>query len=209
MRQNNQGRWYVKTTIEKETKIRQIPDIWFVSARSGSDKTDLNLERDILRVGLIKSQFILQLPEEIDMASADIKPSYDIFVMAAMLLSASLYAPKLIEEKGSPLFHFHGYPSAKWFDTEEHVTGMHNPSLPCVTRESGIFNFLAMHDLAIKYGNNIKLASFVEPDHGVNIISNDLEYLINKLVVGCMAKQIELGGKFLPLLKRLENDPIT
>ena len=200
VRQNKQGRWYVKTILGTQTTFKQVPDLWFVSARSGSDKTNLNPERDILRVGLIQGQFILQLPKGIDLTTADIKPSYDIFVMAAIVLGASLYMPKLIEKSGLPMFHFHGYPSVEWFDFGEYVAGIKNPSLPCGTYESGVLNFLAMHVLAIQHEDNVKLASLVEPDHGTNMISNDSEYLIDRLIAGCKREQIELGGKYLPVL---------
>ncbi|MGB3641207.1 MAG: hypothetical protein WBA39_27045 [Rivularia sp. (in: cyanobacteria)] len=201
VRQNNQGRWYVKTILETETKFKQVPDVWFVSGRSGSNKTNLNPERDILRVGLIQGQFILQLPKGMDLTTSDIKPSYDIFVMAAIVLGAAIYMPKLIEERGLPMFHFHGYPSFEWFDVGEYVAGIKNPSLPCGTYESGVLNFLAMHDLAIQHGDNVKLASITEPDHGTNIISSDLEYLLARLASGIQQQQIELGGKHFNSLK--------
>ncbi|MCJ8281322.1 MAG: non-ribosomal peptide synthase [Rivularia sp. ALOHA_DT_140] len=201
VRQNNDGRWYVKTFLGTETKFKQIPDLWFVSARSGSDKTNLNPERDILRVGLIKGQLILQLPQGIDLKTTDIKPSYDIFVMSALVLGASLYTPDLIEKNGLPMFHFHGYPSVEWLGDEEYVAGINNPSLPCGTYESGVLNFLAMHDLAIEHGDNVKLATITEPDHGANIITSDLEYLLTRLETGIQQEQIELGGKHFASLK--------
>ncbi|NEQ64746.1 MAG: non-ribosomal peptide synthase [Symploca sp. SIO2D2] len=202
VRQNNQGRWYVKTILGTETKFKQVPDVWFVSARSGSKKTNLDPKRDILRVGLIQGQFILQLPKEIDIKTTDIKPSYDIFVMAAIVLGASLYMPKLIEKNGLPMFHFHGYPSFEWFNPGEYIAGVKNPSLPCGTYESGVLNFLAMHDLAMQHGDNVKLASITEPDHGTNIITSDLEYLLARLTSGIQNQQIELGGKHLDSLTK-------
>ena len=105
VRQNHLGRRYLKT----QTVYQQIPDIWLVSSRSGSNKTNLNLETDIVRIGLTsKNKLLLQLPQSIDqrskiiasykktthrdrvisdLAKTDIKPSYDIYVMLAIALA--------------------------------------------------------------------------------------------------------------------------
>ncbi len=204
VRQNKIGRRYVKTKIKNQFKYKQIPDIWLVCSRSGANKTDLNLENDILRMGL-KDKLYLELTSGIDANKVDIKPSYDTYVMVGLVLSAALYTPELIEN-GAPMIHFHGYPASQWFDDNEHYTGVNNPSVPCGTYESGVFNFLGIHDLANNYDSNIKLASLLEPDHGTNIVSGDLEYLLNRLQTGIKQGQIELGGKHFASLKELAND---
>lgn len=200
VRQNQTGRRYVKTKIADEYVYQQVPDIWLLTSRSGSKKTDLSLEHDILRVGL-KDKLYLQLPEGVDPAVADIKPSYDIYVMVAIALATALYAPKLIKD-GAPMVHFHGYPSIQWFEpSHQYCTGVDNPSVPCGTYESGVFNFLGIYNLVNKYGSNITLASLVEPDHGTNIVTSDWEYLVTKIKSGVEQEQIELGGKHFPSLK--------
>lgn len=200
VRQNQIGRRYIKTRIGKEYAFKQIPDIWLVSSRSGSSKTDLHLESDILRIGL-KGKLLLQLPQGVEPATADVKPSYDIYVMVAMALAAALYVPKLIEN-GAPIVHFHGYPSREWFKSEnEYCTGVHNPSVPCGTYESGIFNFLGIRNLVDRHGSDIALAGLIEPDHGTNIIASDWEYLVARIKAGVEQGQIELGGKHFPSLK--------
>jgi hypothetical protein len=193
VRVNQIGRRYIKTKIKNQYLYKQIPDIWLVSSRSGANKTDLNLERDVLRMGL-KNQLCLQIPEGIDPQKVDIKPSYDTYVLVAIALSAALYAPELIQE-GAPMIHFHGYPAKEWFESNEYYAGVENPSVPCGTYESGVFNFLSIHNIADKIDNNIVLASLIEPDHGTNIITSNLEYLLARLETGIKHEQIELGGK--------------
>ncbi|WP_392534190.1 hypothetical protein [Nostoc sp. C117] len=201
LRLNQIGRRYLKTKIGNEYRYKQIPDIWVVSSRSGSKKTDLNLETDILRIGL-QDRLLLQLPQAINPSAGDIKPSYDLYVMVAIALSASLYAPELIEN-GAPMVHFHGYPSLNWFKSDkEYYTGVHNPSVPCGTYESGVFNFLGIYDLVNQHGSDIALASLIEPDHGTNIIGRDLEYLLSRIKNGIELGEIELGGKYFPSLKQ-------
>jgi TubC N-terminal docking domain len=198
VRQNEIGRRYLKTRIGKQYAFKQIPDIWLVSSRSGSEKTNLNLEGDILRVGL-QEKLLLQLPKGIDAAAADIKPSYDIYVMVAMALSAALYVPELIKN-GAPMVHFHGYPAKEWFESNEYYIGVENPSVPCGTYESGVFNFLGIHDLGDRY-DDIALIGAIEPDHGTNLLASDGEYLVARVKAGIDRGQIELGGKHFASLK--------
>lgn len=193
VRQNQIGRRYIKTKIGAENVFKQIPDIWLVSSRSGSNKTHLSLESDILRIGLT-DKLLLQLPQGTDLAKDDIKPSYDIYVMLGIALSAALYAPELVAN-GAPIVHFHGYPASDWFRPNEYCVGTRNPSVPCGTYESGVFNFLGIASLANQQAGNIALASLLEPDHGTNVIAPNLEYLLERLKSGCEKGQIELGGR--------------
>lgn len=198
LRQTETGRWYLKTSIRDRTVYKQIPDIWLVSSRSGSNKTDLNLTQDVTRIGL-QQRLLLQVPTGIDAETSDVKPSYDIYVMIAIALAASLYTPDLIKN-GAPLIHFHGYPSADWFQEHEYCVGVDNPSVPCGTYESGVFNFLGIYSLASKA--NVSLAALIEPDHGTNILAHDLDYLLKRLKTGCGSGAIELGGKYFSSLKQ-------
>lgn len=200
LRQNELGRRYLKTKVGQQYLFKQIPDIWLVSSRSGANKTNLNLETDVVRIGL-QDKLLLQLPEGIDPAVGDIKPSYDLYVMVAMALATALYAPDLIQN-GAPMIHFHGYPDPAWFKTNEYYAGVHNPSVPCGTYESGLFNFLGIQSIVQQYGSNIALMSLIEPDHGTNILAADEDYLITRLKTGIDHHQIELGGKYFPSLKQ-------
>ncbi|MGD1921410.1 MAG: hypothetical protein ACFCAD_22480 [Pleurocapsa sp.] len=193
VRQNQAGRRYLKTKVQEEYVYKQIPDIWLVCSRSGANKTDLSPDRDILRLGL-KNNLQLQLPAGIDPKQVDIKPSYDTYVMVAIALATALYAPGLIEN-GAPIIHFHGYPNQEWFGDNEDWAGVEHPSVPCGTYESGVFNFLSIYNLANQNHSSINLASLIEPDHGTNIVSADLEYLLARLKTGIEQEQIELGGK--------------
>lgn len=199
VRQNSICRWYIKIKIDDSYLFKQIPDIWLVSSRSGSDKTNLNIEKDIIRVGL-NSNLLLQIPSGIDHKMTDIKPSYDIYVMLAITLASALYTPELIAD-GAPIIHFHGYPAFDWFKQNEYCGGVNNPSVPCGSYESGVFNFLGISSLANQSFKNLALISLIEPDHGTNIIANDWEYLVERLQTGCAEGQIELGGKYFASLK--------
>jgi hypothetical protein len=202
LRQNQIGRRYVRLTIKGEPVYKQIPDLWLVSSRSGSTKTNLSLETDVIRIGL-KEKLCLELPHASTIDAADIKPSYDIYVMLGICLAAAFYQPALIEQ-GTAIVHFHGYPAASWFQPSEHCVGVNNPSVPCGTYESGVFNFLGIAELANRDVTDVDLVCLLEPDHGANILSPDPEYLISRLKAGCDQSEIELGGKHFQSLKHLQ-----
>lgn len=204
LRQNDQGRRYLRLQTADGWRYHQIPDIWLVSSRSGSNKTNLNLATDVVRIGLT-DRLHLQLPKGTDPAVTDIKPSYDLYVMVSLALGAALFSPKLIEN-GMPMVHFHGYPAGAWFKADyEYCAGVENPSVPCGTYESGVFNFLGMQRLVERHGPDIHLASLVEPDHGTNIVAYDLDYLLQRLNQGIDQNLIELGGKYFPSLKAISS----
>jgi len=199
LRQNEQGRRYVKITLDGEYKFKQIPDIWLVSSRSGANKTNLNLDCDIIRIGL-QEKLYLQLPEGIESDIGDVKPSYDIYVMLSISLATALYTPELIKY-GAPIVHFHGYPAYDWFQEYEHCVGVNNPSVPCGTYESGVLNFLGIAHLETQRRDDIHLISLIEPDHGANFIAHDMEYLVARLQDGCQEGKIELGGRHFASLR--------
>ena len=199
VRQNAAGRRYLKTLINTQTCYRQIPNLWLVCSRSGANKTNLDIGQDILRLG-IQGDLKLQIAEGADETVADIKPSYDTYVMIAIALATALYTPELIAD-GAPIIHFHGYPSQAWFQPSEDYAGTQNPAVPCGTYESGVFNFLSIHQLASSPQRPLSLVGLVEPDHGINLLSNSLSYLLSRIEQGTKTQDIELGGKYLPALK--------
>ena len=201
VRAASNDRWYVKTVLGDGTVYQQVPDIWIVTSRSGCDKTNLNPDSDIVRIGLVKGKLHLEIPRGVDLGRKDIRPSFDTYVILAQALSSALYAPSLIEKEMS-ILHFHGYPDPCWFGVSEHHAGARNPSLPCGTVEAALLNYSAVYETATKNGSDIKLLCLVESDHGVNVLGPDREYLVQRLLAGSSEGHILLGGKYLPMLKR-------
>ena len=201
VRAASDDRWYVKTILGDGTVYQQVPDIWIVTSRSGCDKTNLNPDSDIVRIGLVKGKLHLEIPRGVDLGRKDIRPSFDTYVILAQALSSALYAPSLIEKEMS-ILHFHGYPDPCWFGVSEHHAGARNPSLPCGTVEAALLNYSAVYETAAKNGSDIKLLCLVESDHGVNVLGPDREYLVQRLLAGSSEGHILLGGKYLPMLKR-------
>lgn len=201
VRESSDGRWYVKSVLRGDTIYQQVPDIWIVTSRSGSDKTNLDRDKDIVRVGLIKGKLYLQTPKGVDLKRRDIRPSFDTYVILAQALSCTLYTPKLVED-GIPIVHFHGYPDPKWFNQNEYHIGAQNPSVPCGTIEAALLNFDGVYEMANANGNMMDLLCLVESDHGVNILGPKPEYIVSRLLEGSSSGDIMLGGRYLPELKR-------
>lgn len=201
VREASNDRWYVRTLLGEEAVYQQVPDIWIVTSRSGCDKTNLNPDSDIVRIGLVKGKLHLEIPRGVDLGRKDIRPSFDTYVILSQALSSALYAPSMIEKEMS-ILHFHGYPDPCWFGVSEHHAGARNPSLPCGTVEAALLNYSAVYETATKNGSDIKLLCLVESDHGVNVLGPDREYLVQRLLAGSSEGHILLGGKYLPMLKR-------
>ncbi|MFQ5787715.1 MAG: hypothetical protein ACE5H1_07005, partial [Thermodesulfobacteriota bacterium] len=200
VRENDDGRWYVKTVMRGKEIYQQVPDIWIVNSRSGCDKTNLDSNSDIVRIGLVKGKLYLQIPTGIDLDRKDIRPSFDTYVILAQSLAASLYSPNLIRN-GMPIVHFHGYPDPVWFQSFECHIGENNPSMPCGTVEAALLNFSGIYESANTNGTDMNLLCLVESDHGVNILGSNNDYIVNRLREGSSEGQIMLGGKYLSYLK--------
>lgn len=203
VRQNDSGRWFLKTTIRGKVIYQQIPDIWIVTSRSGCDKTNLDPNSDVVRIGLVKGKHYLQTPSGIDLNRRDIRPSFDTFVIIAQALASALYTPELIKN-GMPILHFHGYPNLHWFKQNECHAGATNPSMPCGTVEAALLNFSGVYELASQNGSDMNLLCLVESDHGVNILGPNKDYIVSRLMEGSEHGDILLGGKYLPSLKESE-----
>jgi hypothetical protein len=201
VRENKEGRWYVKTVMSGKEIYQQVPDIWIVTSRSGSNKTNLDPETDVVRIGLIKGKLSLETPRGVDLHRRDIRPSFDTYVILAQAIAAALYTPELIKN-GLPILHFHGYPDPTWFTESEYFAGARNPSLPCGTVEAALLNYSAIYEIADRNGDKIKMLCLVESDHGVNILGLDRDYLVKRLSEGVDQGHILLGGKYLPKLKK-------
>jgi hypothetical protein len=201
VREDKDGRWYVRTVIRGEDIYQQVPDIWVTTSRSGSDKTNLDPNSDIVRIGVVKGKLHLETPRGVDLNRKDIRPSFDTYVIIAQALAAALYTPDLIKN-GLPILHFHGYPDPNWFGKSEYYSGARNPSLPCGTVEAALLNYSAIYELANTNGKDMKMLCLVESDHGVNIMGIDRDYIINWLSDGVEKGHVKLGGTYLPDLKK-------
>ena len=183
-------------------RYHQVPDIWIVSSGSGADKSNLNIMAgDVVRVGLVCGDIHFQTLDGVDLTRMQIRPSFDTYVMLAQAMGAALFVPDLMNG-GMPIVHFHGFVHPNFFKDGEYFTGEKNISMACGTIHAAMQNYLGLQSL-----NEVQsdLVCLVEPDHGVNIIAWDVEYLIDRLTEGYENGHIQLGGKYFVDLRNARN----
>lgn len=161
------------------------PDVWVLVTRSGSDKTHLDISKDIVRLGLSDGQIILDLPSREDEVQ-EIKPSYDTNAILAHALGNSIISSLLktvigdnsfstvLENDGVSLFHWHGFLSAQQLPVHHFDHGSDNPSVSCSTRQSAVYSLTGKIEALEK--SVIENSPFlgdvhIEPHHGTNISS--------------------------------------
>lgn len=197
VRQTAGGRRYLQIA---EGIYHQIPELWIASSGSGSNKSNLRLN-DVVRIGLVDGHVRFQILEGESLTKKQIRPSFDTYVILAQALGAALFLPHLLQGGAMPVVHFHGYIHPDFFKEGEVFVGSGNLSMACGTLHAALLNFQGLRSLA---GQKPALVCLVEPDHGVNLIAKDVDYLVDKLGEGYRQGQLMLGGRFFDDLRNAE-----
>ena len=182
---NHSTATYVNISILDKEYIVEIPDVWVVATRSGSDKSKLDVASDIVQIGLSNGKIILDLPVGIE-KDADVKPSYDTLAILAHAVGNSIVSSLLkaeigdnpfsqaLDTKGLSLFHWHGYLEKEQLPLNHFEHGEENPSVSCSTQQSAVYSLIGK--LEALENSISRKADFhgdihVEPHHGTNISS--------------------------------------
>lgn len=173
---------YVKIHQFGKDWVVEIPDVWLLSTRSGCNKTDLNPQKDILRLGLHKGEITIDVPPEIGKKAC--RPSYDTFailahavgnvITASILLSISPNSrfSKVLQEDGLSISHWHGYPDREFPLDGYVIHGEENPPVSCSTPQSAAYAFSGKLKSLNLFDDNFKSYRgdiHIEPHHGTNI----------------------------------------
>lgn len=173
---------YVRFNMGDEHWIARLPDVWLLSTRSGCNKTDLNPEKDILRLGLHNGSITLDVPPKSTAKAC--RPSYDTYAILAhaignVLIASVLLAehpgsefPAALMQNGLSISHWHGYPD-KDFPRDGYVIhGEEKPPVSCSTPQSAAYAFdgkfkapILFDEATEKFRGDIH----IEPHHGTNI----------------------------------------
>ena len=176
--------------------IVETPEVWVLSTRSGCNKTDINVSKDIIKMGLSEGRITLDLPNG-EENRQDIKPSYDTFSILAHAVGNAIISSLLktikgvnsfssvLESKGASIFHWHGYLEQNQIPKNHVMHGINNPPVSCSTRQSAVYSLLGkLEALEISIAENIDYFGDVhlEPHHGTNISSiNNLTEIVEYL----------------------------
>jgi len=207
---SHKGNLYVKIIIKGMNLAVEVPEVWVLTSRSGSNKTDLNPRKDIIKIGLKNGQMFLGLSVGSNL-SGDYKPSFDTKVILSHAVSNAIFAslllyfqpnssfPKILQMDGFAIAHWHGYINPKFIPKGWIVYGQNNPSVSCSSpqaaiyafqgKEKGIMNNILTNN--IKYNGDIH----IEPHHGTNMTLPSLEELASFLIQNHSIA--ELGSRYL------------
>jgi len=173
---------YARVFAAGEEWIVNVPDVWVLSTRSGCEKTNLDAERDIVRMGLSKGRILFDIPEGVD--TSDVRPSYDTLailahsagnaIAASILLARDSEAafPKKLAETGASVSHWHGYPNDGEKPEGYFTHGRSNPPVSCSTPQSAVYALtgkLTAVDESIREGKPYWGDVHIEPYHGTNV----------------------------------------
>lgn len=174
---------FIIFNINDKRHVLEVPDVWVLTSRSGSDKANLSPNKDIIKMGLSSGKMIISNAKGISLKD-DYKPSFDtgvIFahaVVNAIICSIASYIDvnsvfsRNIQKNGNALVHWHGYFNSKIKLDDFYFYGHFNPSVSCSSPQSAVyaFNDKMKTLLRVVYGNlPYKADVHIEPHHGVNV----------------------------------------
>lgn len=202
--------WYISFNVGPQKYELAIPDVWVLTQKSGSNKTTVNPETDLIKMGLSKGKMIIETQSDID---STYKPSFDTKVILAHALGNAIIGSilktvkpennfsKRLEMKGVSLSHWHGYIHPDFVPKGFFVHGVKNPQVACSSPQSALYAisgklgaFLGSLESKKEYVGDIH----VEPQHGVNVNYHSIEDLADYLVNN--QKASVLGNKYYNLL---------
>jgi hypothetical protein len=176
------GITYSRIELLGKEWIVKLPDVWVLSTRSGCNKTNLNPEKDILRLGLQNGEITIETPMKIGASAC--RPSYDTFailahgmgniIIASILLALDPDAqfPAALKSDGLSISHWHGYPDVYYPLSGYLLHGHENPPVSCSTPQSAAYalsgKITAIEEQRPPFGE-YRGDVHVEPHHGTNI----------------------------------------
>ncbi len=182
---------YLSFVFGKKTYFINVPEVWTLMSRSGSNKTNLDPLKDVLMVGLVKGVLVLRVPNSIDLES-NYRPSYDTRLILAHSLANVLYGAILksfsdssrfvamMEGMGAGMVHWHGAIAEEFVPRGWYIYGENNPPVLCSSPQSAIYAFLGKEKsvLAAISGKTEFIGDVhIEPQHGLNIVGPSLKRL--------------------------------
>jgi len=187
---------FLRFDLLKADFFVEIPDVWVLTSKSGSDKSHLDKKKDIVKMGLVAGKMIIETPVGVNI-KGDYKPSFDTRVILAHSVGNAILASIIksfrpnwkladeLEEKGLAIAHWHSYIKENFIPEEMVVYGKNNPSVSCSSPQSAIYAFRDKIKKCLEsIENDQEYVSemHIEPHHGANIIYSSIISLANYLL---------------------------
>lgn len=192
----NEKKLYLIIELFSEKMCLMVPDVWVLTQRSGSKKTNINPSKDIIRMGLINGDMILDMPKSYKI-NLEYRPSFDTRVILSHALGNAIVASilnyyhpdnvfsKSMQDNGMAIAHWHGYFNKDSIPSGWYMYGYDNPHVPCSAPQSSIYAL----DGKIKVLENILQNKkeflgdiHIEPQHGINVNFSTLSDLGSFLI---------------------------
>lgn len=186
---NKDGIIIVELELPQGKFIMEIPEVFVLTQRSGSDKTNFKAKKDLVKLGLINGVMTLETPEGLVLTS-DFKPSFDTKVILAHAVGNAIVAAimnhfktdsffsKTLQNNGMALVHWHGYVGPQFIPQGVYVHGATNPHVSCSSPQSAIYAIdgkLNVFDQAWSKGLDYLGDIHIEPHHGTNMTFQSLQ----------------------------------
>lgn len=173
---------FIKINLDKIYWLK-VPEVWVLSQKSGSDKTHVNPNKDLIKMGLSGGKMFLQTQKN-SVVDNDYKTSFDTQVILAHAVGNAIIVSilahtnpgsvflKQYKEHGISISHWHGYIHPENIPSGWYVHGVTNPHVACSSPQSAIYalggkmqSFKESLDSNVEYKGDIH----IEPHHGTNI----------------------------------------
>ena len=204
---------YVALEIDCGKYYLCIPPVWIMTQRSGSDKTHINIHKDILLLGLVDGEMYLRTPRGTKLKK-DYRPSFDTKVILAHAVGNVIISSVInhlsnhdrkqgnfsehITKNGAAIVHWHGYIRKSLVPSGWSIHGFRNPHVACSTAQSAIYALRgkldAFNDL-LRTSQIYRGDVHIEPHHGTNITFTSIQELARFLLK--TPGTSELGNKYL------------
>lgn len=205
---------YVVIKVGLESYCLKVPAVWVLSQRSGSDKTHIRPNLDLIKMGLVNGKMFLQTPNGLKL-DEDYKPSFDTKVILSHAVGNAIVASLLqffessttfsakLSSKGLALAHWHGYIDPSAIPNGWHAYGIDNPHVACSSPQSAIYALvgkIAVFASCRAQNKEYRGDIHIEPHHGTNITFTSIVDLASFFIKNPSAST--LGNKYL---RRYEN----
>ena len=208
---NEIGKIYILVNIDNKEIVLEVPEVWVMTLRSGSDKTNFNPAKDLIKLGLVGGTMYMQYPSGLKISS-EYKPSFDTKVILAHAVGNVMIASILdyfdknnkfsnnSKKNGLSISHWHGYFHPKQIPHGLTMYGLSNPHVSCSSPQSAVYALSGKLVAFFDYFKHNKHDEYIgdihiEPHHGINVSYPSLtelaEYILNN------PDSTVLGNKYL------------
>ncbi len=209
-----ESKYFLVLNLKNKKYAVEVPEVWVLTQKSGTNKVNVNIEKDFVKLGLYQGQMKMQIGEG-SLVDVTQKPSFDTKVILAHALGNLIIASLLnhfnpehdfvtqFTSEGIAIVHWHGYFHPENIPTGMHIHGLHNPHVACSSPQSALYALSGKLDVFKKAFDEDKYYKgdiHVEPHHGINVNYFSIESLADYLVENPQASV--LGNKYLYLYNK-------